>query len=92
MRHFTGSVSDKGGCRLMPAIIPIRLRVHVSMYVSCVRVYVYVYAWVCVRASGYMYGCECRCVYGWVYPSVHACLLRVSIYSDFRQCETHNRI
>lgn len=23
MRHFTASVSDKGGCRLMSAIIPI---------------------------------------------------------------------
>jgi len=41
MRHFTGSVSDKGGCRLMPAIIPVRLRV---------------YVYVCVCEGGGMHG------------------------------------
>jgi len=55
---------------------------------ASVRVWVYVGV---VRASGARVGVWGECV-GGCCPSVHACLLGVLIYSDFRQCETHNRI
>lgn len=69
MRHFTASVSDKGGCRLMPAIIPIT-----TAYCVCVCVFVCM----CV-----VYVCVCVCVY--VFVDVYRFSYNVLIYSDFRQ-------
>jgi len=57
----------------MPAIIPIRLRVHVSMYVSCVRVR--------VRTRAYVCGCM------WVSyaPLGRAWVFGVSVWGDVVQ-------
>ena len=57
MRHFTASVSDKGGCRLMPAISITTACKCTYVLCVCVSLSVCARARVCVRAR---VGCVVR--------------------------------
>lgn len=53
MRHFTASVSDKRGCRLMPAIISITTACTCQCVSRDVCTYVYIHVRVCFHNRVY---------------------------------------